>query len=205
MRIIYAQGQITSSTPTFYSDTILHHQQTWGVSPECRVFNELGPTPQLCIDYLRSGDMIERYRQDVQEAISNLTTSELQRLLRDARSLTMDAVSHKICLITRKDREDMYSRAIVSPITPYIKSRLANHFRTLERGEQIYLYKYFSKVPGSTAMAGVFFEAAAQGCFQDGITLELLPMVRLPTQSHIGMPTTTEARDVGATPLLRGA
>ncbi|KAF8630308.1 hypothetical protein AX15_003001 [Amanita polypyramis BW_CC] len=69
--------------------------------------------------------------QDVQEAISNLTISELQRLLRDSRSLAMDAVSHKICLISRKDRENMYSRAIVSPITSSIKSRLANRFRTL--------------------------------------------------------------------------
>ncbi|KAF8627245.1 hypothetical protein AX15_004464 [Amanita polypyramis BW_CC] len=146
-----------------------------------RVFNELGPTPRLCIDYLRSRGRIEKYRQDVQEAISNLTISELQRLLQDSRSLKMDAVSHMICLISRKDREDVYSRAIVSPITSSIMSRLANRFRTLGRGEQIRLYKYLSKVPESRATAGIFFEAAAQGCFQDGITLELLPMVRLPS------------------------
>jgi hypothetical protein len=145
-----------------------------------RVFNELGPTPRLCIDYLCSPGQIEleQHRQDVQEAISNLTISDLQRLLQDSRSLTMNAVSHKLCLISRQDRENVYSRPIVSPITSSIKSRLANRFRTLERGEQIRLYKYLSKVPGSRAMAGIFFEAAAQGCFRDGVTLELLPMVR---------------------------
>ncbi len=93
----------------------------------------------------------------------------------------MDAGLHKICLISRQNRENVYSRPIVSPITSFIKSRLANRFRTLERGEQIHLYKYLFKVPGSRATAGIFFKAAAQGCSQDGVTLELLPMVRLPS------------------------
>ena len=180
---IGAQGRITSSTSTLPPGTNLHESVN-------RVFNELGPTPLLCIDYLCSHDQIklEKYRQDVQEAVSNLTTSELQRLLQDSRSLTMNAVSHKICLISRQDRENVYSRAIVSPITSSIKLRLANRFRTLERGEQIRLYKYLSKVPGSTATAGIFFEAAAQGCFQDGVTLELLPMVRLPSSQRTNNP-----------------
>lgn len=89
----------------------------------------------------------------------------------------MDAVSHNICLTSRKDRKNVYSKAIASVITSSIKSRL---FRTLERGEQIRLYKYLSRVPDSRATAGIFFEAAAQGYFQGGVTLELLPMVRLP-------------------------
>ena len=159
---IGAQGRITSSTSTLPPGTNLHESVNL-------VFNELGPVPRLCIDYLCSRDQIEleQYRQDVQKAISKLTAGELERLVEDSGSLTMNAVSDKICLISRKDRENVYSRAIVSPITSSIKARLANHFRTLERGEQIHLYKYLSKVPGSRAMAGISFEAAAQGWFQD--------------------------------------
>ena len=171
---ICAQGWIISSTSTLPPDTTLLREDV------NRVFNELGPIPRLCINYLRSNDRIEQYRRDVQEAITDLTTSELQQLFQDSRSLTMSAVSHKICLISRADRENVYSRVIVSPITSFIKTRLANRFRTLERGEQIRLYKYLSKVPASRATAGIFFEAAAQGCFQDGVTLEVLPMVRFP-------------------------
>ena len=54
------------------------------------IFNELGPTPQLCIDCLCSHELIEKYRQDIQEAISNLMTSEPQQLLQDSHSLTID-------------------------------------------------------------------------------------------------------------------
>ena len=123
---------------------------------------------------------MKQYEEDVQLAISELTTTELTKLFQDSRSLSMDAISHKICLISRKDKENVFSGlSPISPITSSIKSRLANHFRTLERQEQIRLYQHFSKVPDSRAMAGIFFEAAARRHIQDGVELELVPMVRL--------------------------
>ena len=113
----------------------------------------------------------------------------------------MNAVSHKICLISRQDKENLRSKVIVSPITPTITSRLANHFRSLERGERIRLYKLLSRDPDLRAAAGIFFEAAGQGCLQDGVTLKLLPMVQLsPSQpktnpqwytSHVALPNKT--------------
>jgi len=124
---------------------------------------------------------MEDYENDLQLTISKLTAHELINLFDDSGSLAMDAISHKICLISRTDREDMFSLQAVSSITSSIKSRLANHFRTLERQEQIRLYQQFSKVPDSRATAGIFFEAAAQRRIQDGVELELVPMVRLPS------------------------
>ena len=53
-------------------------------------------------------------------------------------------------------------------------------------GEQIRLYKYFSKVPESRKTVGIFYEAAGQRRLQEGITLELLPMVRLPSSQRKG-------------------
>jgi hypothetical protein len=93
----------------------------------------------------------------------------------------MDALSHKVCLISREKREDVHSRPIVAPITSFIQSKLANQLRVLEQAERIRLYKQFSKVPDSRAVAGIYFEAAAQRCLQDGMTLKLVPMVRLST------------------------
>jgi hypothetical protein len=146
-----------------------------------RVFTQLGPTPRLCIDYLCDDYAMKQYEEDVRLAISDLTTFELIKLFRDPRSLSMDAISHKICLLSRKDRENVYSLSTVSPITSSITSRLANHFRTLDRQEQIRLYEIFFKVPDPRVVAGVFFEAAAQRRIQDGVELELIPMVRLPS------------------------
>ena len=158
------------------------------------VFDQFGPIPRLCIDYLDldsdsdsdpdSNVRIAQYINDVQKAIASLKLSKLEQLIEDSSSLAMDEHSHKICLISREDRESVYSSAIVSPITSTIKSRLANHFQTLEHREQIRLYKHFSKVPDSRATAGIFFEAAGQRCLQHGVTLYLVPMVRLPPRKR---------------------
>lgn len=147
------------------------------------VFNELGPTPRLCIEYLDAG-LIDQYRQDLEETISNLTTSQLETLCRDFRSLSrsVDKFSHKICLLTRHDRENVNSKVIVSPITSFIESELRKHFRTLEDDELIRLYDLFSKVPELRRMGGVFFEIIAQRRFQEGgVELKFIPMVRLPS------------------------
>ena len=95
-------------------------------------------------------------------------------------SLTGSEVSHKLCLISCKKKENLYSKAVVSSITTTINSRLSSRLRTLARAEQIRLYKLFAKLPESRAMASLLYEAIGQGCLQDGVILELLPMVQLP-------------------------
>ena len=161
------------------------------------VFDELGPTPRLCIDYLRSAQ-IEQYERDIKTAISALTTSELEQLFIDTNSLTMNNTSHKIYLISRRDRKNVSSLAIVFPITSSIKFRLASHFQTLKLREQIRLYKSFSEVPESRVMAGIFFEAAGQQCLQGGMDLKLVRMVQLASSkpqwhsSHVPFPNNAE-------------
>jgi len=123
---------------------------------------------------------LDEYQDILHTAIKNITAEQLQKLTHDTSSLTMDAVSHKICGISRRIPNDIRSLPMVSPITSSVRSRLANQFRFLEQSERIHLYKLFSKVPGSRATAGVFFEAAAQQHLQGGADLELVQMVRLP-------------------------
>jgi hypothetical protein len=171
------QGWITSSASMLPPNTKVDRK-----SITC-VFNELGPTPRLCIEYLDAG-LIDQYRQDLEEAISNLTTSQLETMYRDFRSLSgsVDKISHKICLLTRHDRENVNSKVIVSPITSFIESELRKHFRTLEDDELLRLYDLFSKVPESRRMGGVFFQIIAQRRFQEGgVELKSIPMVRLPS------------------------
>jgi hypothetical protein len=80
-------------------------------------FDRLGPTARLCIELLSDLEDLEAYEHGVNEAISNVTSGQLEKLFRDALGLTMDVVSHKICLISRENRENVCSRAVVAPIT----------------------------------------------------------------------------------------
>jgi len=129
------------------------------------------------------------YERKLRTAISKVTSNDLELLLSTAASgdLGIDTLSHKIALISRESLEDVYSEGVVIPITPYIQSRLSNRFRNLERKEHLRLYKDFARVREGRKMAGVFFEALAQKALQDGITLELVPMVKL-DEARKGLP-----------------
>lgn len=140
-------------------------------------FDLLGPVPRLCIDY--SPEELEEYKQAVNMALSDITVKTIERLIKDTSALSMDRVSHKICLLSRGKRDDVHSPAVVAPITPSMQSRLGTRFRNLHRDEQIRLYKYFERVPESRKVAGIFYEAIVQSYFQEGRILKLVPMVTL--------------------------
>ena len=73
-----------------------------GISDQERIddlYCQLGPTPRLCVEYLSVPHILANYRRDRQLALVNMTPDRLE----NASSLTLDAISHKICLITRED------------------------------------------------------------------------------------------------------
>jgi hypothetical protein len=108
-----------------------------------------------------------------------MTADKLQMLIWDTSSLSVDTVSHKLCLISRMDRDLVNSHRVVSPMTDVIKSRLANQLRNVTQAERIRMYKLFDKVAETRKMSAIYFEAAPQHLIQQGITLELIRMVRL--------------------------
>ena len=143
------------------------------------LFDQFGPIPRLCIDYLaRDSDSdsnswgmpaLARYEMDVQKIIASLNLSKFEQLIEHSRFLTMDGDSDMLLLISREDRKCVFSSAIVSPISSTIKSRLANHFRTLleqHNSELTRLYYYYSKTSDLKAISGIFFE---DGGLQDGL------------------------------------
>ncbi len=144
------------------------------------LYDQFGPTPRLCIDYLLNLFEAKNYEDDVRKAVANITSQKLETLFDESAALKMDDFSDKICLISRENRDNVASLPIVKPITPNMHSRLVCQFRKLERQEQVHMYKRFAKTHDSRAVAGIVFEAAGQVRFQDGMDLELLPMVHLP-------------------------
>jgi hypothetical protein len=147
-------------------------------------YDQLGPTPRLCINTQSSQRMIINHERQARLAILNSGAEQLEKLFGEAESLNMDGLSHKICLISRMDREDVYSAPVVAPITHYIQSRLANQLRSLHADEQVRLYRLFARVPQSRKVAGLFYEPRGQVCLQEGMTLELVPMVTFATDQR---------------------
>ena len=148
------------------------------------LYDRLGPTPRLCLDFFKDAHRRERYEDDLRNAISNITAESLEAMFNAAGYLEMDKLSHKICIIRRENLENVASLQIVEATTPYIRSKLVYQLRILERRDQVRLYKRFSKTRDCRALAGVAFEAAGQAMLQDGIGLALVPMVHLPSKTN---------------------
>ncbi|KAF8310229.1 hypothetical protein F5887DRAFT_1067704 [Amanita rubescens] len=148
------------------------------------VYDRFGPVPRLCIDIFGKTDQFEYYKMDVCKAISNITLEYLARVFEEASSLRPDDISHKICLITRKDRNNVASVPI--------------------RQDQIRLYKRFEKVPGSRGLAGILFEAVAQNSLGDGMQLDLIRMVRKSDPQPGGQPQWHSSHLHIADPTLEG-
>jgi hypothetical protein len=153
------------------------------------VFDELGPIPRLCIDY--NVRALSKYRNSLSIELSKLTIKKLEGLVGAARSLEMDAsgtrslgmdaISHKICLIRRLNPTDLdFSFEVeVLPLTAIIGSRIAFQLRNTERSEQIRLYKQLTALPAGKRLSGNVFEAYCQQRFSERISIEFFPMVRL--------------------------
>jgi len=141
------------------------------------LYDQFGPTPRLCLDFLFEPFEREAHEDHVRKAISGMTSQKLETLFDKSSDLEMDDLSHKICLVSRENRDKVASLPIVKPITPNMHSKLVCQFRKLERQEQVRIYKRFANTRDSRAVAGIAFEAAGQVRLQDGIDLELLPMV----------------------------
>ena len=144
-----------------------------------QIFDRFGPTPRICIEYQMDREEMRNYEKAVNEAISRITSTQLDKLLKDGKDLSIDSVSHKISLLSRESSDDISSDTTIAPITSIIQSRLAVQIRNMELAEQLRLYQYFSSVPAGRKIAGVFFEALAQKLFQINIDIELIPMVKL--------------------------
>ncbi|KAM6503273.1 hypothetical protein JOM56_000216 [Amanita muscaria] len=135
------------------------------------IFDQLGPVARLCINW--TSDQIAEYRNELYQAISKITTDDIKKLINEASRLTMDAVSHKIFLLSRQQRDDVHSRAVVAPITDSIKSRLSKQSRKLQRAEQVRLCQFCEKFPESRRTAGIFYEAIAQSRLQNGMSVPM--------------------------------
>ena len=113
------------------------------------IFDQLGPTPRLCLDYQYIPDRLAAYSRDLTTAIAKATPPEIEGLLKAAESLSMDSISQTICLVRRAKQDEVASWPVVTVITPTVQSRLANKFQDLPRDELPPV-----RVPESRAVSG---------------------------------------------------
>jgi len=140
-----------------------------------RFYDDYGPTPRLCIDYLESEDELNDFKARRGKEIMNFSLKSLLQFTQQT-DITLD-VSHSVFLV-RRQKVDNLQGYIVEPITDSVGLLLRLKLMEAEWREQIQAYRKLAKAPGDRAWAGPVFESMAQLQLQKEVALDLVPMTR---------------------------
>jgi len=142
------------------------------------VFLKYGPTPQLCINFVKDPSKLDDYRNKLRGVISSLGLDSLLSAVRMSEMLNMD-LSHSILLIQRKDVNKLHGYTI-EPISLSIKRLLKKQLMKVEQKERLRTYLHLARVQDLRIMTSIIFESLAQLQLQEGVTLNLVPIVKVP-------------------------
>jgi len=161
---------------------IAHSAEIHGFSEEQTnrakdAFNSYGPTARICIDFVRSPKLLHQYERHLNNTVLHLTADRLQHFVEKGKELglDLDAESHTLFIVRRNKVEDL-KIAHLAPISANVETRLMTTIGTLQRLEQINLYRNFASVPPMRAAAGLLYEPLGHRRLQEGIELKLKPM-----------------------------
>jgi hypothetical protein len=165
----------------FYFQKVIIYENSNKVIDQ--IYDQFGPIPRLCFDKAFQPRQLESYLRDFKRALQTLTPQKLEALVDESGSLTMGAVSDKICLIRRVGSVEASDDLHISPISDFVGSQIAIHFRDLQRCDLVQLYRHVVAVPSARDITGKVFEAYGQHLFRRQISIDYLPMVSIPDQT----------------------
>ena len=140
------------------------------------MFEQIGPTPRICIDLLLRGSQRIIYEAELENAVRSLSLDVLKTLASNIQDLDMNDASLKVFLVSRTQR---FEFAKVAPITSYVKSRLVGKLQGEERKRRVKFYRDLECVPDGSPLAGLVYESLAHQMLGAKVNLDLVPMVKL--------------------------
>jgi hypothetical protein len=140
-------------------------------------YDHLGPTARFCLEL--TPEEVTAHLSDRDTSINNTGPDLFRRLFSNATKMSLDAFSHKICLIrrARKSVRDP-GRLITSLICPPVEQQVVQILEQFGENQLLELWTTFSKFGDARGMTGSIFEAYVHRRFRTHIGLQATPMVR---------------------------
>ncbi len=144
-----------------------------------KMFEEIGPTPRICIDLMDEGQLLD-YQNQLENAIGSLSLELLKKLpliwmLSPIRLFSSAARTtlkwrrwHPSCFMSS---QDLYVWA----------------FQQEQRNKQLDFYRDLECLPYGRPLAGLIYESLVHQMLAININLELVPMVRLDGHTEGGL------------------
>ncbi len=156
----------------------------------CDAYDQYGPTPRICLDYLRDeGVGLISHEEHFQAALTNLSLDPLEKIMT---ALTKyegtNNLSPLIFLLRRRQMTEVmvpqtdsnnvvkYILGTVQPITHVVEEELQNHFKRLSLMNKCVWFNRFSGIPTGRVLACLMYETIVHETFSENIMLHLFPM-----------------------------
>ena len=145
-------------------------------------FNDLGPMPRTCINFIKDPPQQSKYEKHCQGLISTLTSQSLREFVINSGLLNLDAKSHHLFLIRRFEVDDL-SSAYLEPISAKVKMQIKQALDNLEQHDRIDLYHSFMTINVTREIAGILYESLGHLTLQEGHNLMFMPMTKIKKQN----------------------
>ena len=158
------------------STNILHSNQ--GLDDMLQRYDSLGPTACFCFEL--SPDEIAHDIFERDSAINSTSPDLLKQLFSSSKQLSLNSLSHKICLIRRMPGSALGARCVTADlISVTVEQLLVQRLEEFSNDQLLDMWTSFSKFGDARGMTGSIFEAFVHWHFRKRIYLEATPMVQL--------------------------
>ncbi len=141
-----------------------------------RRYDSLGPTPRFC--FCLTPDEVTGHISDRDHAI-NRTSPDLRMFFSDSSRLSLDALSHIICLIRRMPGSALGDRCVTTDlISVEVKQQAVQRLEEFSDDQLLDMWTNFSKFGDAWGMTGPIFEVFIHQRFRTHIDLDTTPMVQ---------------------------
>ncbi|SRR6266702_1484046 len=153
-------------------------------------YDQFGPTPRICFDFLKCEAGLIQYEARSQAALESLSLKALRKMISNATWLNLSAKSHTLLLVKRVPEKRLreanrnvtnvlkYTYASVEPITHAVEVALLNQLRQEKQSHQFKFFSFLASVEGTRRTAGLVFKSMAHSRLQERIALDLFPMMK---------------------------
>ena len=162
------------------------------------IFLEYGPIPRVCINFVKDPPALHDHRVKIAREISNLTMDSLFSVVQKGEILDMD-LSHSIILLKREDVDNLHGFTI-EPVSHFVKQLLKRKLMEVEQKEWLLSDLLRTRVKNRRILASLIFESLAQLQFQQEVSLNLVPMAKVPAPPRGNTEWESQPRSSSPTP-----
>ena len=163
-------------SPLQHSANTLHPSQP--LHDVLQRYNSLGPTACFCFEL--TCDEVIIHISDLDRIIYKTSPDDLKNIFKDSSWLSLDTLSHKICLVRHMQGSALGNRGFTTEfISATVREKVEQRLEHFSDEQLLDIWNMFLRFGEAQGMTGSIFEVWVHWQFKRCIDLHATPMLRL--------------------------